>query len=112
MALNKDKDLKMYYSIKEVSNMLDIPDSTLRYWEKQFKDLSPKKTSSGIRQYTKDDIEMIKLIYHLVKEQGLTIAAAKDRMKASKSAVVDSAEIVSRLKNVREELQAMLDEMR
>lgn len=111
MALNPNKDLKMYYSIKEVSDMVGVPDSTLRYWEKQFKELNPKKSSSGVRQYTKDDIETIKLIHHLLKEKGLNIAAAKDRLKNTKSKVVESSEIVDRLKAVRDELQAMLDEM-
>lgn len=111
MALNLNKDLKMYYSIKEVSDMVGVPDSTLRYWEKQFKELNPKKSSSGVRQYTKDDIETIKLIHHLLKEKGLNIAAAKDRLKNTKSKVVESSEIVDRLKAVRNELQAMLDEM-
>ena len=111
MALNLNKDLKMYYSIKEVSDMVGVPDSTLRYWEKQFKELNPKKSSSGVRQYTKDDIETIKLIHHLLKEKGLNISAAKDRLKNTKSKVVESSEIVDRLKAVRDELQAMLDEM-
>lgn len=111
MALNLNKDLKMYYSIKEVSDMVGVPDSTLRYWEKQFKELNPKKSSSGVRQYTKDDIETIKLIHHLLKEKGLNIAAAKDRLKNTKSKVVESSEIVDRMKAVRDELQAMLDEM-
>ena len=109
--LNDSKDLKLYYSIKEVSTLTGNPESTLRYWEKQFKELSPKKSSSGIRQYTKDDIEVVKLIQHLLKDQGLTIAAAKDRLKASKAAVVDSAEVVSRLRSVRDELQAMIDQL-
>lgn len=108
---NEKKDLRLYYSIKEVSQMTSLPDSTLRYWEKQFKDLSPKKTSSGIRQYTADDIELIRLIQHLLKDQGLTIQAARERLRTSKSSIVDSSEIVRLLQNVRGELQAMIDEM-
>jgi len=107
-----DKDLKLYYSIREVSQLLEIPDSTLRYWEKQFSELHPRKTPGGARQYTKDDIELLKLINHLVKDKGLTIAAAKQRLKSSKSVVVESSDIVDRLKHVRDELQAMLDEMK
>lgn len=109
---NEKKDLRLYYSIKEVSQMTNLPDSTLRYWEKQFKDLSPKKTSSGIRQYTTDDIEIIRLIHHLVKDQGLTIQAARERLRTSKSSCVDSSEIVRLLQNVRGELQSMIDELR
>ena len=55
MALNTNKVLKKYYSIKEVSEMLEIPESTLRYWEKEFKEISPKKNAKGVRHYTTDD---------------------------------------------------------
>lgn len=109
MALNTNPDLKTYYSIKEVANMVNVPDSTLRFWEKQFRELNPKKTSSGVRQYTKGDIETIKLIHHLVKEKGLTIAAAKERMKATKSVVVQTSDIVDRLQDIKGRLQQMLD---
>lgn len=111
MALNNNKDLKLYYSIREVSEKVDVPASTLRFWEKQFPELSPKKNSGGIRQYTREDIDLITLIHHLVKEKGLTISAARDRLKTSRKAVIDSAEVAERLKSVRDELQAMLDEL-
>ena len=108
---NKKDNLRLYYSIKEVSQMTTLPDSTLRYWEKQFKELRPKKTSSGIRQYTADDIELIRLIQHLLKDQGLTIKAARERLRTSRSSIVDSSEIVRLLRNVRGELQMIIDEM-
>lgn len=106
-----DKNLKLYYSIKEVSGIVGVPESTLRYWEKQFHELKPRKTNSGARQYTKEDIETAKLIYHLLKEKGLNINSAKERLKNTKATVVEQSEIVERLKNIRNELQAMLDEM-
>ena len=81
MALNPNKVLKKYYSIKEVSEMLGIPDSTLRYWEKEFKEIAPKKNAKGIRHYTMDDIEQIKKVKFLVKDNSLTINGAKTRMK-------------------------------
>ena len=64
-----DKDLKLYYSISEVAQMFDVNESLLRFWEKEFPQLSPKKGSRGVRQYRKEDIETVKLIYHLVKEK-------------------------------------------
>ena len=70
MALNTNKVLKKYYSIKEVSQMLEIPESTLRYWEKEFKEISPKKNAKGIRHYTTDDIEQIKKVNFLVSFTG------------------------------------------
>ena len=111
MALNPNKVLKKYYSIKEVSEMLEIPESTLRYWEKEFKEISPKKNAKGVRHYTVDDIEQIKLVNHLVKEKSLTIKGAKTRMKENPQKTTDTHEIVERLKAVREELLAILDEL-
>lgn len=109
-----DKNLKLYYSIREVADMLGIAEYTLRFWEKEFPTLHPKKTAAGARQYTQDDIDMVRLIHHLVKEQGLTIKAARNRLKTSKKDVLDRAGIVERLKCVREELlviKAKLDEI-
>ncbi|MBR4779047.1 MAG: MerR family transcriptional regulator [Bacteroidaceae bacterium] len=106
------KDLKLYYSIKEAAQIVGVPESTLRYWEKQFNELQPRKTQGGARQYTKDDLELLKLISHLLKDKGLTIASAKERLKSTKQQVVDSSVIVERLKHVRDELQAMLDELK
>ena len=111
MALNPNKVLKKYYSIKEVSEMLDIPESTLRYWEKEFKEISPKKNAKGIRHYTADDIEQIKLVNHLVKEKSLTIKGAKSRMNENPKITVDTHEVVERLKAIREELKAILGEL-
>ncbi len=111
MALNPNKVLKKYYSIKEVSEMLEIPESTLRYWEKEFKEINPKKNANGVRHYTVDDIEQIKLVNHLVKEKSLTIKGAKTRMKDNPQKTTDTHEVVERLKAVREELLAILDEL-
>ena len=69
--LNTDKNLKLYYSISEVAAMFDVNESLLRFWEKEFPQLNPKKGGRGIRQYRKEDIETVKLIYHLVKERGI-----------------------------------------
>ena len=64
MAYNPNKELKMYYSIGEVADMFDVNESLLRYWEKEFPIISPKKTGRNIRQYRKEDIENIRLVYH------------------------------------------------
>ena len=111
MALNTEKNLKLYYSIKEVAAIIGVPESTLRYWEKQFSEVKPKKTKSGVRQYKKEDIDLLKLIYHLLKDKGMNIAAARERLKSTKQEVVETSDIVNRLKSIRDELQAMLDEM-
>ena len=93
-----DKDLKLYYSISEVAQMFDVNESLLRFWEKEFPQLSPKKGSRGVRQYRKEDIETVKLIYHLVKERGMTLPGARQRMKDNKE---------NSLKAIREELLSM-----
>ena len=104
MAYNSDKDLKLYYSIGEVARMFNVNESLLRYWEKEFSMISPKKAGGNIRQYRKEDIENIRLVYHLVKEKGMTLQGAKQRLKVNKEKTIQTAEVISRLKDIREEL--------
>ena len=104
MAYNTNKDLKMYYSISEVAKMFNVNESLLRYWEKEFPIIAPRKAGGNVRQYRKEDIENIRLVYHLVKEKGMTLQGAKQRLKANKEKTVQTAEIVERLKQIREEL--------
>mgnify|MGYP000278993422 CR=1 FL=1 len=72
--LNTDKNLKLYYSISEVAAMFDVNESLLRFWEKDVSATQSEEGGRGIRQYRKEDIETVKLIYHLVKERGMTLA--------------------------------------
>ncbi len=109
VMLNTDKNLKLYYSISEVAAMFDVNESLLRFWEKEFPQLNPKKGGRGIRQYRQEDIETVKLIYHLVKERGMTLPGARQRMKDNKEMTMRNFEIVERLKAVREELMDMRD---
>ncbi len=112
--MSGDNRLKLYYNIREVATMVGVPEHTLRFWEKEIPSLNPKKTSGGVRQYTREDIEHVRLIHHLVKEQGLTIKAARARLKTSKQQVVDRQDIVARLKEIRSELMVIkskLDEL-
>ena len=104
---NTDKELKLYYSISEVAGMFDVNESLLRFWEKELPQLRPKKGGRGIRQYRKEDIETVKLIYHLVKERGMTLPGARQRMKDNKEATLRNFEIVERLRSIREELIGM-----
>ena len=106
MALNKNKDLKMFYSISEVAQMFNVTETLLRYWEKEFPNIKPQKGGRGIRQYTKDDIEQIRLVHHLVKERGLTLQGARDMLKRNKKGDVNrQIEVIDRLKAVKAELQ-------
>ncbi|MBO5251818.1 MAG: MerR family transcriptional regulator [Bacteroidaceae bacterium] len=104
MAYNPNKELKLYYSIGEVAKMFDVNESLLRYWEKEFPMISPKKAGGNVRQYRKEDIENIRLVYHLVKEKGMTLQGAKQRLKVNKEQTEQTSEVVDRLKLIREEL--------
>ena len=105
--LNKDKDLKLYYSISEVAKKFGINESTLRFWEKEFPQLTPKKAGRGVRQYRKEDLEVVKFIYYLVKERGMSIPGARQRMKVNKEATQRNFEVVGQMKSMREELLDM-----
>ena len=104
MAYNQNKDLKMYYSIGEVAKMFNVNESLLRYWEKEFPIIAPRKAGGNVRQYRKEDIENIRLVYHLVKEKGMTLQGAKQRRKVKNGLTEQTAEGVERLKSIREEL--------
>ena len=108
MALNKNKDLKMFYSISEVAGMFNVTETLLRYWEKEFPNIKPQKAGRGIRQYTKADIEQVRLVYHLVKERGMTLQRARDMIKRDKGGDVNrNIEVIERLKSIRTDLQAI-----
>ncbi len=107
MAYNPNKELKIYYSISEVAQVFHVNESLLRFWEKEFPFINPKKNGKGVRQYRKEDIEQIRIIYQLVKVKGLTLAGAKQRLKSSKDETVKNTEIISRLQDIKKELEEM-----
>jgi DNA-binding transcriptional MerR regulator len=112
MALNLNKNLKLYYSIKEVSEMFGLNESTLRYWETEFPFLKPKTSGpSKVRQYTEKDIEQIRLIHNLVKVRGFKLAAAKKIINNNREGADKTADMIERLTNVRQELQALKKEL-
>jgi DNA-binding transcriptional MerR regulator len=108
MALNLNKNLKLYYSIKEVAEMFGLNESTLRYWETEFPYLRPKTTGPNkVRQYAEKDIEQIRLIHNLVKVRGFKLAAARKMINANRDGSDRKAEVISRLIDIRDELQLM-----
>ena len=111
MAYNPEKELKLYYSISEVAKMFEVNESLLRFWEKEFPIIKPKKNAKGSRQYRKEDIENIRLIYHLVKEKGMTLLGARQKLKDNKEDTIQAIEIIDRLKEIREELLKMKKEL-
>lgn len=109
MALNKNKDLKLFYSIGEVAKMFGINESTLRFWEKEFDIINPRKSGKGTRYYKREDIENVRLVFHLVKERGLTLAGAKQKIKDNPENTKKNEEVVARLKGIKEDLLALKD---
>lgn len=112
MALNLNKNLKLYYSIREVAEMFGLNESTLRYWETEFPYLKPKTSGPAkIRQYQEKDIEQIRLIHNLVKVRGFKLAAAKKIINSNRDGADKRAEVLTRLLGVRDELQALKKQM-
>ena len=95
---------KRYYKIGEVANAFGVNTSLIRFWEKEFSIIKPKKNAKGNRLFTKDDIENFKLIYNLVKERGFTLDGAKQKLKGNPEKVINNHEIISRLEAVKAEL--------
>lgn len=98
---------KLYYSIGEVASIFNVNESLLRYWEKEFDTINPKKNSKGTRAYTKENIEAIRLIYFLVKEKKMTLSGAKKQIKDQRKTVSSQLEITERLRKVKDELLEM-----
>jgi len=92
---------KKYYSIGEVAEMLNVATSLIRFWETEFDIIKPKKNRKGNRQFTKEDIENVKLIYHLVKDRGYTLQGAKTLLKSSSNPLKHKMSNIDSLKKVR-----------
>ena len=95
---------RLYYSIQEVADHFAVNLSLLRFWEKEFENINHKKTKGGTRQYTKEDIMEIAIVYRLVKEKGLTLEGARQALKSNKSVEDVRIETLNRLNNLKKEL--------
>lgn len=111
MALNSNKNLKTYYSIGEVAHQFGVSETLLRYWEKEFPSIKPKKANRNIRQYSQDDIDEIRLIFNLTKVQGMKIAAAREVLAKNRSGVSDKVQAIEKLMSIREELVGIRKEL-
>jgi DNA-binding transcriptional MerR regulator len=108
----KEKEIeKLYYSIGEVAEMFNVAPSLIRFWESEFEVIQPKKNRKGNRQFTKDDINNVKLIYHLVKEKGFTLIGAKEMVKNDSLALRSKMEMIDSLKRVRKFLVEMREQL-
>ncbi|MBS0000684.1 MAG: MerR family transcriptional regulator [Cyclobacteriaceae bacterium] len=92
---------KKYFSIGEVAEQLDVATSLIRFWESEFDTIKPKKNRKGNRQFTREDIQNVKLIYHLVKERGFTLQGAKDLLRNNSSPIKDRMSLIDSLKDIR-----------
>lgn len=95
------KPSKLYYSIGEVSKMFDVNTSLIRFWEKEFSILKPKKNKKGNRLFTQKDVDNLHLIYHLVKEKGYTLEGAKMQLSAKGGTAIDQLEMLKSLKKIK-----------
>ncbi len=95
---------KLYYGIGEVAKAFGVNTSLIRFWEKEFDVLKPKKNAKGNRKFTPQDIKNLQLIYHLVKERGFTLDGAKIHLKENKQKTLDNFEIIQKLERVKSEL--------
>jgi len=101
MMKNSKRTEKLFYSIGETAKMFDVNVSLIRFWEKKFNILKPKKNKKGNRMFTKKDMDNLTIIYHLVKERGFTLEGAKQKLKENKGDTIDNIEIVNHLKDIR-----------
>ncbi len=99
---------KRFYKTSEVAGILNIPATTLRYWESEFPRLSPRRTRSGQRLYTPADIRKVEMINYLLKEKGLKIEAAKAYLKDNPTGHTKEAEVVMRLRDIKNALESLL----
>jgi DNA-binding transcriptional MerR regulator len=95
---------KRYYKIGEVAKAFNLNTSHIRFWEKEFDIIKPKKNAKGNRLFTKEDINNFKLIYNLVKERGFTLEGAKNKLKKNPDDIFNNHEIITRLEGVKAEL--------
>jgi DNA-binding transcriptional MerR regulator len=111
MPYKEPKVEKLFYSIGEVARMFDVNTSLIRFWEKEFDIIKPKKNKKGNRLFTKEDIDNFHIIYHLVKVRGMTLKGAQMKMKENKDDAIHNLEVIQKLHNIRKMLLEIKEEM-
>ncbi len=109
--IDTDNLSKLYYSIGEVAEMFGLSKSLIRYWESEFSSLKPIKNSKGDRRFTKQNIEQLNLIFHLVKEKGFTLEGAKNELREQKKALRNKTELKKRLLTIKRNLMNLKKEL-
>ena len=111
METEEKKSQKLFYSIGEVATMFNVNQSLIRYWDKEFDIIKPQKNKKGNRMFTQKDVDNFHLIYHLVKERGMTLAGAKKKLRDNKHDTENNFEVVKKLKQIREMLVEIKNEI-
>lgn len=102
---------KRYYSIGELAKAFDVNASLIRFWDKEFDEINPKKNAKGDRMFRPDDVKTLQLIYHLVKERGFTLEGAKVHLRENKKKSLDKFEIIAKLEGVKRQLLDLKKEL-
>lgn len=100
---------KLYYRIGDVAELLGLPQSTIRYWEKEFGSLRPRRNTGGTRYFSPNDIELLRLIKFLLYDKGLTIEGAREHLRHNRDDVEKKHQVIRRLQVIRRRLVSMLD---
>lgn len=110
MHINLSPD-KRYFSIGEVAKAFNVNASLIRFWDKEFDVLKPKKNAKGNRMFTQEDVKNLQLIYHLVKERGFTLDGARTHLKEGQQKTLDKFEIINKLQSIRAQLVELKGEL-
>jgi len=102
---------KRYYRIGEVAKAFNVNASLIRFWDKEFDAIKPKKNNKGNRLFTPEDVKNLQMIYHLVKEKGFTLDGAKKKLKSKPEEVKDNHSIISRLEAIKAELTLIKNQL-
>ncbi|WP_394758643.1 MerR family transcriptional regulator [Flavobacterium sp.] len=110
MHIDLPKD-KRYYSMGEIATAFDVNQSLIRFWDKEFDILKPKKNAKGNRMFTPEDVKNLQLIFHLVKERGFTLEGAKVHLKEGQKKTLDKFDIISKLESIKAQLLSIKTEL-
>lgn len=108
----KERDIsKLYYTMGEVTQMFDVNASQIRFYEKEFDILQPKKNKKGNRLFTPEDVENLKIIFSLVKDKGFTLNGAKDYLKQNKSEIKENQKVIDSLERLKQFLLEVKEQL-
>ena len=102
---------KLYYSIGEIASAFNVNTSLIRFWDKEFTVLNPKKNAKGNRRFSREDVKILQLIYHLVKERGFTLEGAKTHLRTQNKNKLSNFEVIRKLESVKATLIKIKEEL-